>query len=103
MIRPLRDYVVIQPKPSRAQEGPIYIPETAREKPREAHVLAVGPGRIDHGRRIEPEVRVGDVVLFSRHHRGQAVNATDHVDYRNEDGDGPLLIPETDLLAVVEP
>jgi chaperonin GroES len=103
-VRPLRDYIEIQPSASEGvTRGGIIIPDTQREKPREGKVLAVGPGRVlECGRRLEPEVRVGDVVLFSRHHKGQAVNATDHVDYRNKDGDGPLLIPETDILAVVE-
>lgn len=102
-VRPLRDYVEIQPDAAeRETRGGLYIPEEHREKPRRGKVLAVGPGRVlENGRRLESELRVGDVVLFSRHHKGQAVNATDHVDYRNKDGDGPLLIPETDILAVV--
>lgn len=102
-VRPLRDYVCIQPEASATASGSIYIPEAHREKPRRGKVLSVGPGRVlESGRRVEPEVRVGDVVLFARHHTGQALAATDHVDYRNKDGDGPLMIRESELLAVVE-
>ncbi len=104
-VRPLRDYVLIAPHASKGvTDGGIIIPDTNREKPREAKVLAIGRGRVtESGKLVESELRVGDVVLFSRYHKGQAVGATDHVDYRNVDGDGPLLIPETDILAVVEP
>lgn len=103
-VSPLRDYICIQPEASKAvSSGGIIIPDDAKEKPRRAEVLAVGPGRmLECGVRCEPEVKPGDVVLFARYHNGQAVDATHVVDYRNKDGDGPLLIRETELLAVVE-
>jgi chaperonin GroES len=103
-VTPLRDYICIQPEASKGvSDGGIIIPDVNREKPRQAVVVAVGRGRVtDHGKLIEPEVKVGDTVLFARYHNGQAVDATHVLDYRNKDGDGPLLIRETELLAVVE-
>jgi chaperonin GroES len=92
-VKPLRDYICIQPKASEGVSGGgIIIPDDAREKPRQAEVLAVGP---------EATVKPGDVVLFNRYHNGQAVAATHVIDHRNKDGDGPLLIRETEILAVV--
>lgn len=98
--------MVIQPKASKAvSDGGIIIPDSGREKPREAEVLAVGPGAVcEHcGERMAPQVKPGDVVLFNRYHKGQAVDATHVVDYRNKDGDGPLLMPADDVLGVLEP
>ena len=92
-IRPLHDRVVI--RRVRAEEktlGGIIIPDTAQEKPMEGEVVAVGPGaRNEQGLIVEPEVRVGDRILFGKW-SGTEVKL---------DGDEYLVIRESDLLAVV--
>ena len=93
-IRPLHDRIVVQ----RLQEqektaGGLYIPDTAKEKPIEAKVIAVGTGKVmDDGTIRKPEVKVGDKVLFSKY-SGTEVKI---------DGEEHLIMREDDLLAVVE-
>lgn len=69
-IKPLRDQVVIQPisKEEKTESG-IVIPDTAeKEKPEQGKVVAVGPGRITpEGKRVKPEVKKGDRVLFTKY------------------------------------
>ena len=73
--------------------GGLYIPDTAKEKPVEAKVIAVGNGKImDDGSLRKPEVKVGDKVLFSKY-SGSEVKI---------DGEEHLIMREEDLLAVVE-
>ena len=60
-IHPLEDRVVILPADeAETMRGPLYIPDTAKEKPTQGEVLAVGPGRIEKGERVPMEVKVGD-------------------------------------------
>ena len=60
-IHPLEDRVVILPADeAETMRGPLYIPDTAKEKPTQGEVLAVGPGRIEKGKRIPMDVKVGD-------------------------------------------
>jgi len=93
-IRPLHDRILVK----RLQEqektaGGLYIPDTAKEKPVEAKVIAVGNGKInDDGSVRKPEVKVGDKVLFSKY-SGNEVRI---------DGEEHLIMREEDLLAVVE-
>lgn len=92
-IKPLGDRVLI--KSLEAQEtmrGGIIIPDTAKEKPQEGEVLAVGPGRVtDDGKKIAMEVKVGDIVVYAKY-GGTEV----------KDGDDELLIlRESDILAKV--
>ena len=68
--KPLSNRVVIEPIDDNEQmsAGGIYIPDTAKEKPQEGKVVAVGPGKIaDDGKRIPTEVSVGDVVVYSKY------------------------------------
>ena len=68
--KPLGNRVVIEPQESDEQlsSGGIYIPDTAKEKPQEGKVVAVGPGRVtDDGTRIPMDVAVGDTVVYSRY------------------------------------
>ncbi|MBM3945751.1 MAG: co-chaperone GroES [SAR202 cluster bacterium] len=68
--KPLGNRVVIQPNESKEQmsAGGIYIPDTAKEKPQEGTVVAVGPGKLDDtGKRVPMEVAVGDTVVFSKY------------------------------------
>jgi chaperonin GroES len=93
-IRPLHDRIVIK----RLQEtektaGGLYIPDTAKEKPVEGKVIAVGSGKIlEDGAVRKPEVKPGDKVLFAKY-SGSEVKI---------DGEDHLILREDDLLAVVE-
>jgi chaperonin GroES len=91
-LRPLGDRVVV--KAIEAEEktkGGIILPDTAKDKPQEGEVVAVGPGRIlDNGNRVAPEVKVGDRVIYSKY--GGTEIKVDDTEY--------LVIRESDLLAV---
>lgn len=68
--KPLGNRVVIAPSESDEQmsTGGIYIPDTAKEKPQEGQVVAVGPGRLsDDGKRVPMDVAVGDMVVYSKY------------------------------------
>jgi len=68
--KPLGNRVVVEPIEGDEQmsAGGIYIPDTAKEKPQEGKVVAVGPGRItDDGKRVPLEVKVGDIVIYSKY------------------------------------
>ncbi|MBX6395077.1 MAG: co-chaperone GroES [Alicyclobacillaceae bacterium] len=93
MIKPLADRVVIRPveREEKTASG-IVLPDTAKEKPQEGEVVAVGPGRYEDGRRIEIDVKVGDRVIFSKY-------AGTEVKY---DGVEYLILRESDILAVLE-
>jgi chaperonin GroES len=67
-IHPLEDRVVILPVDEAAtMRGPLYIPDTAKEKPTQGQVLAVGPGRIERGERVKIDVGVGDTVIYGKY------------------------------------
>jgi chaperonin GroES len=67
-IQPLEDRVVILPaEEAESKRGPLYIPDTAKEKPTQGEVLAVGPGRVEKGARIPMEVRAGDQVIYGKY------------------------------------
>lgn len=90
---PLGDRVVIKPsaKEERTSSG-LVLPDTAKEKPQEGEVVAVGTGRVtDDGKRIALEVKVGDTVVYSKY-AGTEVK---------EDGVEYLIVRETDILAKV--
>ncbi len=92
--RPLGDRVVVR----RVQEdqktpGGIIIPDTAQEKPQEGEVIAVGPGALDeHGKRVVPEVKAGDFVLFGKW-SGTEVKV---------DGEELLIMKESDIMGILE-
>ena len=91
--RPLGDRVVIRstPREEMTKSG-IVIPDTAKEKPQEGAVLAVGPGRIlDDGKREPMDVKTGDTVLFAKY-AGTEVKV---------DGDELLIVSQKDILAIV--
>jgi len=92
VLRPLADRVVV--KPVQAEEktkGGIVLPDTAKDKPQEGEVVAVGPGRVlDNGSKLAPEVKVGDRVIYSKY-SGSEVKI---------DGDEYLIVRESDILAV---
>ncbi|HLS89832.1 MAG TPA: co-chaperone GroES [Limnochordia bacterium] len=93
-LKPLGDRVVVQPiEREEKTESGIYLPDTAKEKPQEGKVVAVGSGRVlPNGERVALTVKVGDRVLFSKY-AGTEVKV---------DGTDYLIMSENDILAVVE-
>jgi len=93
-LRPLQDRVLIRPiEPGSTSPGGIIIPDTAKEKPMEGEVLAVGPGaRDEHGKLHRPGVTPGDRVLFGRWSGSQV----------RLDGEDLVIMPETDILGIVD-
>lgn len=90
---PLGDRVVVRPiEREEVTKSGIVLPETAKEKPQEGEVIAVGPGRItDDGKRIPMELAVGDRVLFAKYAGTEF----------KEDGVEYLIIRESDILAKI--
>ncbi|HTP83168.1 MAG TPA: co-chaperone GroES [Alphaproteobacteria bacterium] len=86
--RPLHDRVLVKALEGEEKtKGGIIIPDTAKEKPQEGEVIAVGPGKLDeHGKRIPLEVKVGDKILFGKY-SGSEVKVADeeHLIMREED------------------
>jgi len=93
-LKPLGGRVIVEPiEQEEMTAGGIILPETAKEKPQEGKVLAVGPGdRDDAGNRIAMEVKVSDKVLYAKY-SGTEVKM---------DGKKLLILRESDILAVVE-
>ncbi len=91
-LSPLADRVVIRPLEETEQmRGGLYIPDTAKEKPQQGEVIAVGPGRIEKGDHVKMEVKVGDRVLYGKY-SGTEVTI---------DNETLLIVKESDVLAVV--
>ena len=93
-LRPLGDRVVIEPtaREEMTKSG-IVLPDTAKEKPQEGSVLAVGPGAFDNdGKRVPIDVKVGDKVLYAKY-AGTEFKV---------DGDELLIVSQKDILAIVE-
>jgi len=93
-IKPLADRVVVKllAAEEKTKSG-IVLPDTAKEKPQEAEVVAVGPGKVlDNGQRVALEVKVGDKIVFGKY-SGTEVKV---------DGEELLILGERDILAVVE-
>ncbi len=92
-IKPLEDRIVIQQVDAEEKTASgIYIPDTAKEKPQEGKVVAVGPGRIDdNGQRIPVDVAVDDVVIYSKYGGTEVKYA----------GQEYLILSARDVLAVV--
>lgn len=88
MIKPLADRVVVEPKEAETKTASgLYIPDTAKEKPQQGTVIAVGPGTKD----IEMEVKVGDVVLYGKY-AGTEVSFEDKK---------YLIMKQSDILAII--
>jgi chaperonin GroES len=67
-IYPLEDRVVILPaEEEETMRGPLYIPDTVKEKPTQGEVLAVGPGRFEKGERVPMELKVGEKVIYGQY------------------------------------
>ncbi len=92
-MKPLADRVIIKPAPAEEKsKGGIILPDTAKEKPVIGEVVAVGPGKIsDEGKKIPPEVKVGDKVLYGKY-SGTEVTV---------EGEEYLIMREADIFAIV--
>ncbi|EMY59953.1 MULTISPECIES: co-chaperone GroES [Leptospira] len=91
-IKPLGDRVVVEPKnESEEKIGSIIVPDTAKEKPQEGKIIAVGQGRYEDGKLIPLEVKVGDTVLYGKY-SGTEIK---------QGGRDLLIIRESDILGVV--
>jgi len=92
-IKPLEDRIVVQPlEAEQTTASGLVIPDTAKEKPQEGVVLAVGPGRFEDGQRLPLDVAVGDIVLYSKY-------GGTEVKYNGEEY---LVLSARDVLAIVE-
>ncbi|RJK92617.1 co-chaperone GroES [Vallicoccus soli] len=93
-IKPLEDRILVQTLDAeQTTASGLVIPDTAKEKPQEGKVLAVGPGRVDdNGNRVAVDVKVGDTVVYSKY-------GGTEVKY---DGEEYLILSARDVLAVVE-
>lgn len=90
-LQPLGDRVVIKPQPKEEiTKGGIVLPDTAKEKPMDGKVLAVGPGSLDDsGKRVPLDVKVGDIVIYAKY-AGTEIK---------EDGEELIILRESDILA----
>ncbi|MCR4424143.1 MAG: co-chaperone GroES [candidate division WOR-3 bacterium] len=92
-IKPLQDRILVERVEEEVKKGGIIIPDTAKEKPQQGKVIAVGPGRIDEkGNRIPMEVKKGDYILFGKY-SGNEIRIDDN-EY--------LIMREDDVLAIIE-
>jgi len=92
-IKPLEDRIVVKPlEAEQTTASGLVIPDTAKEKPQEGKVLAVGPGRFEEGQRLPLDVAIGDVVLYSKY-------GGTEIKYGGEEY---LILSARDVLAVVE-
>ena len=91
-VSPLADRVVVKAlEETESMRGGLYIPDTAKEKPQQGEIVAVGPGRFEKDKRVPMEVKVGDKVLYGKY-SGTEVTI---------EGEQVLILRETDVLAVV--
>ncbi len=85
MVRPLED--------SEEMRGGLYIPDTAKEKPQQGEIIAVGPGKLsEEGARLEPDVEAGQKILYGKY-SGTDVTV---------DGNEYLILRESDILAIIQ-
>ena len=94
VLKPLEDRIVVEPlEAEQVTASGLVIPDTAKEKPQEGKVIAVGPGRVDDkGARVPVDVAVGDLVLYSKY-------GGTEVKYSGEEY---LVLSARDVLAVIE-
>src|SRR5690348_1129719 len=91
-VAPLADRVVIKALDDAEQmRGGLYIPDTAKEKPQQGEIIAVGPGRYEKDKRVPMDVKAGDKVLYGKY-SGTEVTI---------DGEQLLILRESDVLAVI--
>ncbi|MEE9131115.1 MAG: co-chaperone GroES [Phycisphaerales bacterium] len=93
-VKPLEDRVLIKPSdPETKTESGIYLPESAKEKPIQGKVIALGPGKLlDSGERVKPSVKKGDTVVFGKY-------AGTEIEIKNVKH---MIMRESELLGVIE-
>ncbi len=93
-VKPLEDRILIKPTEAETQtESGIYLPESAKEKPIQGKVVAMGPGKLlDSGERVRPSVKKGDIVVFGKY-------AGTEVEIKNVTH---MIMRESELLGVIE-
>jgi chaperonin GroES len=91
-IQPLSDRVVVRPEPAEEKTSSgLYIPDTAKEKPQRGTVIAVGPGRVENGTKIDMTVKEGDKVLYGKYSGSEIMISEEEY----------LIMRETDILGIV--
>lgn len=91
-LQPLQDRILIRPgKPEETTTGGIIIPDTAKEKPQQGEIVAVGKGKVEEGKLIEMTVKVGDKVLYGKY-AGTEVTV---------EGEDLLIMRESDIFAII--
>lgn len=92
-LRPLHDRILVRPaEAEEVTKGGIIIPDTAKEKPQQGEIIAVGKGKIEDGKLIPMELTVGDVILYGKY-SGTEVTV---------DGETLLIMRESDVFAVIK-
>ena len=92
-VQPLGDRVLIkQLEAEDKTKGGIILPDTAKEKPQEAEVVAVGKGKVEDGKTIAPEVKAGDKILYGKY-SGTEIKV---------DGEELIIVKEEDILAIIK-
>ncbi len=92
-VKPLQDRILVERIEEEIKKGGIIIPDSAKEKPQQGKVIAVGPGRIDdNGKRIPMEVKKGDYILFGKY-SGNEIRVGE---------DEHLIMREEDVLAIID-
>jgi chaperonin GroES len=96
-IKPLSDRVVVEPLEEEVATfagGQLVLPDTAKEKPQQGKVLAVGPGRLDDdGKHIPMEINIGDTIVYAKY---------SGTSFKTKDGKEVLFMRESDILAILE-
>jgi chaperonin GroES len=91
-VKPLADRVVIKALEETEQmRGGLFIPDTAKEKPQQGEIVAVGPGRYEDGKLVPMSLKVGDKVLYGKYSGTEVTISNDQL----------LILRETDVLAVI--
>jgi chaperonin GroES len=93
-VQPLADRIVVKPLEDTEQmRGGLYIPDTAKEKPQQGEVIAVGPGKMtEDGKRIPAELSVGDRILYGKYSGTEVTVAEEQY----------LILREADVLAIIK-
>lgn len=92
-IQPLGDRIMVKVLDAEeVTKGGIVLPDTAKEKPQQAEVIAVGKGKIQDGKTIAPEVKIGDKILFGRYSGSELA----------VEGEEYLMLKEDDIVAIVK-
>ena len=94
-LQPLADRVIVEPlNAEEVTKGGIVLPDTAKEKPQEGKIVAVGKGRVlENGQVLAPEVKVNDVILYGKYSGSEIKSA---------DGEDLLIMKEEDVLAIIK-